>query len=316
MKPYVSVIMPVYNQEKYVAETIESVLSQTFTDFEFIILDDGSTDNSAQIIQEYAVKDKRIVTLFDENKGQGAATNFLVSLIKSKWCVFLDADDVMLPNRIEKQVLFHLANPKVDASSTHMYYMDENGKIFGISNYPFLKTIDDCIDSCINKKIITCWYGSMMVSKESYLGAGGLRTDIWPGLDLEFFHRFIDKGFILVVIQDALTKYRIHSSSITNSDPISTVESIAYVHHCIGLRRANNPEITRKEFDEMRSKDPLVTRINRIRYSYAQTLSKRASFAIMKKNIGEFALLFATASLLSPRYSFALIVNKLKGHFQ
>lgn len=312
MTPHVSVIMPVFNQEQYITETIESVLNQTFSNFEFIILDDGSVDDSAKIIREFANKDSRITALFDVNRGQGAATNALVAIAKSDWCIFLDADDVMLLDRIEKQVLFHSANPGIDASSSHMYYMDENSKVFGVSNYPFLKTVEECIDSRINKKIITCWYGSLMISKESFIDSGGLRTDIWPGLDLEFFHRFIDKGFVLVVIQDALTKYRIHSSSITNSNPIATVESISYVHHCINLRRAGKPEITRKEFDVMRANANFIKRLNRIRYSYAQALSKRASFAIMKRNFVEFSYLFATASILSPSYSFALIANRLK----
>src|SRR3712207_5201276 len=100
MEPLVSVILPVYNQEKYVAETIESVLAQTFREFEFIILDDGSTDNSALIIRQYAAQDSRIIPLFQSNSGRCVATNNAVSAARGPWCALLDADDVMLPDRL------------------------------------------------------------------------------------------------------------------------------------------------------------------------------------------------------------------------
>ena len=109
--------------------------------------------------------------------------------------------------------------------------------------------------------------------------------------------------------------YRIHSSSITNSDPIATVESISYVHHCINMRRAGKPEISRKEFDVTRANASFIKILNRVRYYYAQALAKRASFAMMKKRFIEISYLFATASVLSSRYSHALIVNRFKKMF-
>ena len=102
MKPYVSVVMSVFNQEKYVAETIESVLTQTFSNFKFIILDDCSTDNSTEIIRKYAATDKRIKALFETNRRRSGATNYLVSIANTPWCILLDADDTMLPDRVEK----------------------------------------------------------------------------------------------------------------------------------------------------------------------------------------------------------------------
>ena len=178
MAPFVSVIMPVYNQENYVAETIESVLAQTYPDFEFIILDDGSTDKSAEVIRKYAATDKRIETLFETNRGRSGATNYLTSIANTSWCILLDADDTMLPDRLEKQVSFHLANPHVSASSAHMYLMDEKGKRFGVSKYPYLKTAEECIESRENKQLVFCYVGVLLFSKESFLNSGGFRLDI------------------------------------------------------------------------------------------------------------------------------------------
>ncbi|MEO7766395.1 MAG: glycosyltransferase family A protein, partial [Ferruginibacter sp.] len=132
----VSVILPVYNQEKYLQETIESILNQSFQDFELIILDDGSTDNSPQIIRQFAAKDNRIQAYFETNSGKSLATNYLVNKAKGEWCAFLDADDVMLKQRLERQVAFHNANPGVDASSSHCNYINEKGNMFGTQRYP------------------------------------------------------------------------------------------------------------------------------------------------------------------------------------
>ncbi|OWP61292.1 glycosyl transferase, partial [Hymenobacter amundsenii] len=123
MPPLISVILPVYNQEKFVAETIESVLSQRFTDFELLLHDDGSTDGSAAIIRNYAGRDARIRASYGPNAGKCAATNQLVEQARGEWCAFLDADDVMLPERLGTQLAYHQAHAEVDASSCHCHYI-------------------------------------------------------------------------------------------------------------------------------------------------------------------------------------------------
>src|SRR5690349_14680316 len=144
MEPKISVILPVYNQEKYISGTIESVLSQTFSDFEFLIVDDGSTDSSAQIIKDYAEKDSRIVPYFEENSGKCKATNFLVEKATAKWCAFLDADDQMLPDRLARQIEFHNQNPLLQASSGHSFYINDKNETLGMQKYPHLKSIEEC----------------------------------------------------------------------------------------------------------------------------------------------------------------------------
>ncbi len=100
--PKISVIMPVYNTEEYVWEAIESILNQTFSDFEFIIIDDGSSDTSWEIIQKYAKKDKRIKALQNEwNKGISYTRNKLISLTTTNYIASQDSDDISTPQRLE-----------------------------------------------------------------------------------------------------------------------------------------------------------------------------------------------------------------------
>ena len=117
--PRISVVMPAYNSEKYIAEAIESILNQTFTDFEFIILNDGSTDNTAKIIKEYAKKDKRI-KLIDNKKNQGLVSilNQGLDLARGEYIARMDSDDISLPTRFEKQIKYMDTHPECGVLGT------------------------------------------------------------------------------------------------------------------------------------------------------------------------------------------------------
>lgn len=99
--PKISVIVPVYNVEKYIRECVDSILVQTFTDFELILVNDGSRDNSGAICDEYAAKDKRITLIHQENQGQAAARNNAIAIAKGEWIHFVDSDDVIHPQMLE-----------------------------------------------------------------------------------------------------------------------------------------------------------------------------------------------------------------------
>lgn len=99
--PLISVIVPVYNVEKYLHACLDSILAQTFTDFELILVDDGSPDSSGKICDEYAEKDSRIRVFHQENQGQAAARNYGVTLAKADWISFVDSDDIIHPQMIE-----------------------------------------------------------------------------------------------------------------------------------------------------------------------------------------------------------------------
>lgn len=104
MKPgLVSIITPCYNGAKYIGETIDSVISQTYPDWEMIIVDDGSKDNSAQIVREYAEKDSRITLVQQENAGSAAARNNGIRRAEGQYIALLDADDLWHPDFLEKQ---------------------------------------------------------------------------------------------------------------------------------------------------------------------------------------------------------------------
>src|SRR4051812_44490454 len=102
--PKVTVLMPAYNADKYIEDGISSVLSQTFTNFELLIINDGSTDNTLKVIE--SIRDKRIVVISQENKGVSAALNLGLAHARAPYIARFDADDICLPNRLKVQYEF------------------------------------------------------------------------------------------------------------------------------------------------------------------------------------------------------------------
>lgn len=132
MNATISVIMAVYNGEKYLGEAIESILVQTFTDFEFIIVDDASTDNSPAIIEEYRKADPRIRVLRnDENVGLGVSLQRGLKLAKGEFIARMDADDISTPDRFEKQHAFFAAHPEINILGGDEWIIDEDGTVTG-----------------------------------------------------------------------------------------------------------------------------------------------------------------------------------------
>lgn len=140
--PQISVVMPVYNREQYLKESIESILNQTFTDFEFIIVDDQSTDSSWQIIQEYAAKDQRIVAVKNAGKkGCYPARNCGNRLAKGKYIAVMDSDDIALPYRLQTQFDFMEQNPDIGICGSWLKSFGAEEKIIQT-----LKTHEDIRD--------------------------------------------------------------------------------------------------------------------------------------------------------------------------
>jgi len=127
-KVKVSVVTPAYNAEKFLPEAIESILNQSYQNFEYIVIDDCSIDKTRKIIQHYGKKDKRIIAVSNEkNLGIAGNRNKGVSLAKGEYLIWQDADDISLPRRIERQVAFMDRHPKVGICGGFLQFFDQSG---------------------------------------------------------------------------------------------------------------------------------------------------------------------------------------------
>ena len=128
MENLISVIVPVYNIEAYLRKCIDSILAQTYTNLEIILVDDGSTDNSGEICNEYAAKDARIRVIHKGNGGLSSARNTGIDIATGKYIGFVDSDDYLAPDMYEK-LLGAIVNNHADISVCNVHHVDENEEL-------------------------------------------------------------------------------------------------------------------------------------------------------------------------------------------
>jgi glycosyltransferase involved in cell wall biosynthesis len=204
-KPLISILMPAYNCEKYVGEAIESVLQQTYKNFEFIIIDDCSTDNTWKIIQKYSRKDKRIKTFRNEkNLNRPKSRNKLLSLIteKSSYFLWMDSDDIVKKEIIDKKVNYMQNHKNISGLGSSIDYVDENLKLIKTRKYP--KTNKE-----IKKKFLIyspISQGGMMLRSELKKEKFNPKFSVCQ--DYELWCRLISKGYKFENLNESLYLYR------------------------------------------------------------------------------------------------------------
>lgn len=202
--PKVSVVMAVYNGEKYLKDAIESILDQTFRDFEFIIVDDGSTDKTLEILKEYERKDKRIKIIINKaNIGLTKSLNKAIKEAKGEYIARQDDDDISLPERLKKQVEFLNRNEKIGIVGTFYYEINKKGKIIGKKTFP-------CSDERLKKTLIKYnpfFHSSVLIRREVFSRVGLYDESFKRAQDYELWFR-VANFYKLANIPEFLTKRR------------------------------------------------------------------------------------------------------------
>lgn len=204
--PEVSIITPVFNSSKFLEETIASVLNQTFTDWEWMITDDKSTDNSVEIIQK--IKDSRIqLILSDKNGGAGHARNLSLKQANGRFITFLDADDFWEPNFLEEMISF-MKKESTELAYSNYARCDENLNPV-IDDFKADKpvTFNNLLKTC-RLSLLSSMYDSQRVGKE-YFPEGSKREDHVMWLNL------LKKIPVGKPLPKTMAKYRMHQSSIS-----------------------------------------------------------------------------------------------------
>lgn len=233
--PKVSVVMSIYNSAQYLRETIDSVLAQTFTDYEFIIWNDGSTDESESIIRSY--NDSRIRYFYHENTGLGTALNLACQEARGEYLARIDADDVCIPNRFEKQVAFLEKHKNVIVVSSDAWFINENGNI--IDRY-FNYTYSYIIRGLITNGISVIVHPAVMYRSSAYLKTTGYSQGK-NFQDLILWTNMIELGDFYN-IPEPLIKYRIVSSSLSHLvDSGPYVEILKEIKKKIVKDKGKNP---------------------------------------------------------------------------
>jgi glycosyltransferase involved in cell wall biosynthesis len=208
--PAVSVVAGAYNAQRYLPEMIESILEQTFRDFEFILVDDGSTDRTAQIISEYASKDARIRPIRIPHGGIVDAANTGLNAARAELIARADSDDVALPQRFERQVRYLAEHPECVCVGSRMLLIEPFGSPMGESVH---KLTHEAIDAELLRG--SGWAMPQpvaMMRKWAVEKVGGYRNEYLWSEDLDLFLRLSEVGR-LANLPEALVKYRNHPGS-------------------------------------------------------------------------------------------------------
>jgi glycosyltransferase involved in cell wall biosynthesis len=208
--PVVSVVLPVYNAEQYIAAAVQSVLDQTFKDFEFIIIDDGSTDRSTEILQVLARKDPRIKLISRPNTGYVIALNEALAMARGEFIARMDADDICLPTRFEKQVAYLRANPDVVLLGTHVAQMDVAGLVIG--PMPDVAFGHEAINEALLRRGWPIVHPAVMMRTDAVRKVGGYVVEYCPNEDHDLFLKLGEVGQ-LENLPEVLVHYRKHDAS-------------------------------------------------------------------------------------------------------
>ncbi len=215
--PIVSVIMPAYNAEKYIEESINSVLEQTFTNWELIIVDDGSRDATGSIVKEYAKKDHRIIYYFQENKRLGAARNAGFRLAKGKFIAFLDSDDLWFPDKLKKQIEI-IEYKQVDLVFTDGYNFDKLTKqLYSYETISGFYSGEEMykIEFEANKiAILSVMMKSDWIKKIGYQSE---EIEIFGCEDYDYWLRIAKNGATFFGMEEKLFKYRVHEEGMSRN---------------------------------------------------------------------------------------------------
>lgn len=248
--PTVSVLLPVYNGERFLAEAIESILTQTYSDFELIVVDDGSEDGTAEIIREYAGRDERIRCFqLTENQGQASALNLGLAEARGEYVAKMDSDDISLPRRLAIQMEFLQSNPEIGVVGAQRMQVDEKLQPLRDIDFPLRHA------HIVMNLFFGAWSiggGEAVFRRQVLTALGGFDVDFILG-DWELYCRMVERARFANV-PERLYWARRHEDNVTAS------------RH---LRRSEESREIRKRWCERLWSEPPGARLERLDRFYA-----------------------------------------------
>jgi glycosyl transferase family 2 len=208
--PAVSVVMSVFNGERFVSEAIDSILAQTYRDFEFIIIDDGSTDRTPEILANYGRRDGRISVHRRANQGRCLSLNAGINIANGKYIARMDADDISLPDRLEEQIRFMDAHPEVGLLGGAFKLIGASGRVLRTIGFPSK-------DSEIRSAMLSCnpfAHPTVVIRKDVVTASGGYRRALLDADDYDLWLRVSERSR-LANLEKCVLLYRIHAKQVS-----------------------------------------------------------------------------------------------------
>lgn len=309
--PAISVLMPMRNGQPFLAEAIDSILNQTFQDWEFVIVDNCSTDGSAEYALERAATEPRIKVLRnDTNVGITYSLNRGLEACRGEWVARIDCDDRAMPERLERQLGFVRANPDVVVLSCFANYINAAGERIGrgphdlISHDAYRRAMD-------RNEVIGILHPGALIKREAFATVGTYRTEYEPAEDTDLWNRLSEAG-VVMVLPEYLMDYRLHSGSIVARQMRLGHLKREWVSVCMRSRRSGLAEPTWEEVQQRWATSPLFERLDRSRRLNVDAMLRQGRQDLAAgKSIAAYSR-FAAAAIMRPGYSLPRVMRHLK----
>jgi glycosyltransferase involved in cell wall biosynthesis len=305
----VSVVLPAFNSGKLISQAIESVLVQTWRDFELIVIDDGSTDNTLEVVNQYAAQDERIKVYTQPNSGMAETLNRGIGLAANEWVFRMDNDDLMRPNRLERQMAFVQEHPELAVASSLVRHIDGSNRVIGKDNSKLFT--HEAIDKLVTaNELIGFCHPAVALRKSAVQAVGGYRKQFWPAEDIDLWSRLAENGYKMLVQPEYLLDYRMHGNSATISGARLTRTKVRWLKDCMLRRRAGKPELDLESFLSSQRAAPFWVRLNRERKDLAKIFYKAAVAHYARREYPGLILKLVASTILQPTYAIGQVTSK------
>lgn len=305
---HISVLMPVYNGERYLAVAIESILAQTHTRFEFVIVDDGSTDATPEILASYAARDPRIRVYRHPNCDQPRTLNRGLALARHDWVAILDHDDISLPLRLERQLEALARHPEARVIGCYAIEINAAGRELRLRNSgPTTVAAFRALHSAGLR--VPLVHPSVLMHRPTILELGGYDPAFGSSADTELWTRVADRHPIIVV-PEPLVYYRIHGQSMSFNRMFEQREMLRWIEVRDRARRSGRRTPCLEEFRAGRSPSS-AARWRDVRRDLFWYFRSYCLLAVSEGNRLSAAGFAICAALVGPANAFRLLMRVL-----
>ncbi len=303
--------MSVRNGLPYIRQTVPSVLGQTFRDFEFVIVDNASTDGTRDYLRELAAGEDRVRVLWnDRDLGHSGGLNRGLAECRAEWIARIDADDIALPHRLDRQWTFIQEHPEVAVTSCFAYYINQHGVRKG-QTFHDLTTVEKFREYQARNAAIGLLHPGVFMRRDVVLAAGGYREAFGAANDIDLWARISEQGRVILVQPEYLIEYRVHPGAIGSRKLLEARLKFEWARACLIARRAGLPEPAWEAFLQNWRSAPLAQRLNRQRKFVAKACYRRAGERYLSGGMIKSAGWFAVAALLQPGYALGRVRGQL-----
>jgi len=249
----ISVLIPAYNAERFIEEALRSVSRQTHANLEIIVVDDGSTDRTLEILERYAGIEPRLTVLKQSHGGVSAARNTGLRQAKGSLVAQIDADDIMKPERLAIQAAFLKHNPALSFCGSGMDFINEAGEVVGGFTLK-LHDLNDLGYMLRHRRQFSFTHGTVMYRKAAVEAVGGYQSEFDAAEDLHLFLRMLSAGYLGISLPERLLQYRLHLNGISGSQTRRQVQLRDFLFHNFYAERDRRESVDFETFRRRGSK--------------------------------------------------------------